>query len=142
VRTVATSSQAAALAIAGLLAIAPSAAGGTRGNARHPHRNPAPPRPTVALSAHESEFRIRLSRESVPAGRVVIELANVGQDPHDLNLVRSDGPGTGYTFGQARPGTHAAKTVTLAAGTWRLWCSLPGHEAKGMRATLRVTGGK
>jgi hypothetical protein len=134
-------SRAAVLALVAVLAVAASATPGTYGTARHRRPPPPHPRPTVALGAHESEYHIRLTRQSVPAGRVVLEMANLGQDPHDLNLVHVGGSGLGYAFGQIGPGTHRTRTVALSAGTWRLWCSLPGHEAKGMHATLRVNAG-
>jgi uncharacterized cupredoxin-like copper-binding protein len=42
------------------------------------------------------------------------------------------------SFAELRSGSRATQTVTLRRGTYRLWCSLPGHEAAGMRALLRV----
>jgi len=34
--------------------------------------------------------------------------------------------------------TETLDPGTLSEGTYTLFCSLPGHEAAGMRATLRV----
>jgi plastocyanin len=112
----------------------------------HPRRSrPAPagrhrpaPSASAALGVREHEYRIGLSRLSVAAGRVIVELDNEGQDGHDLRvaLVGSEQPA--LSFGELRAGARATKTVTLRPGTYRLWCSLPGHEAAGMRAVLRV----
>jgi uncharacterized cupredoxin-like copper-binding protein len=99
----------------------------------------AAPRARVAIGVHESEFRIRLTRSSVPAGPVVIEVINDGQDPHDLHLRRADGQGSEFSFPVGRSSSRQSATFVLTAGTWRLWCSLPGHDEMGMHATLLVT---
>jgi uncharacterized cupredoxin-like copper-binding protein len=67
-----------------------------------------------------------------------MEVANRGEDPHDLHVAREDGSGAAVAFQIARPGSQTARTVQLTRGAWRLWCSLPGHEAAGMHATLQV----
>lgn len=36
------------------------------------------------------------------------------------------------------PGRRLELELTLRPGTYRLWCSLGDHWARGMRATLRV----
>jgi uncharacterized cupredoxin-like copper-binding protein len=86
----------------------------------------------------EHEYRIGLSRLSVAAGTVIVELDNEGQDGHDLRVARVGANQPVLSFAELRSGTRATKTVTLRRGTYRLWCSLPGHEAAGMRAVLRV----
>jgi uncharacterized cupredoxin-like copper-binding protein len=42
------------------------------------------------------------------------------------------------SVGELRSGARATQTGMLRPGTYRLWCSLTGHEAAGMRALLRV----
>ena len=42
------------------------------------------------------------------------------------------------SFSTLDPGLYERRSVTLAPGRYQLWCSLEGHEAKGMRVTLRV----
>ena len=37
-----------------------------------------------------------------------------------------------------KPDAHTDLTLNLHAGSYTLFCSLPGHEAKGMKATLAV----
>ena len=37
------------------------------------------------------------------------------------------------------PGSTAKLTVTLAAGTYTLYCTVPGHSAAGMVAKLTVS---
>jgi uncharacterized cupredoxin-like copper-binding protein len=86
----------------------------------------------------EHEYRIGLSRLSVSAGTVIVELDNEGQDAHDLRVAPVGSEQPVLSFAELRSGGRATQTVTLRRGTYRLWCSLPGHEAAGMRALLRV----
>jgi uncharacterized cupredoxin-like copper-binding protein len=86
----------------------------------------------------EHEYRIGMSRLSVAAGRVIVELDNEGQDGHDLRVAPMGSEAPVLSFDELRSGTRATKTATLRRGTYRLWCSLPGHEAAGMHAVLRV----
>lgn len=92
------------------------------------------------LSVKAVEWSYTLSRPQVPAGEVVIELNNMGEDPHNLSLQLEDGsepPGKIATVGPSSQGT--AK-FALPAGTYRLWCDLDEHEERGMKATLIVAG--
>ncbi|HEV3284445.1 MAG TPA: hypothetical protein VG010_09580 [Solirubrobacteraceae bacterium] len=91
-----------------------------------------------ALGVREHEYRIGLSRLSVSAGTVIVELDNEGQDAHDLRVAPVGSEQPVLSFAELRSGGRATQTVTLRRGTYRLWCSLPGHEAAGMRALLRV----
>ncbi|MBJ7331544.1 MAG: hypothetical protein JHC95_16745 [Solirubrobacteraceae bacterium] len=88
------------------------------------------------------EWSLTLSRATVPAGKVSIQLQNAGEDDHDLRLRRLDRKGrpTGATrsIGATHPGTLAEATFTLSQGRWKLWCSLSGHQAAGMKATLKA----
>jgi plastocyanin len=91
-----------------------------------------------AVGVREHEFRISLSRLTVAPGRVIVELDNEGQDGHDLRLAPLGSQQPTLSFDELRPGWRATKVVTLRRGTYRLWCSLPGHDAAGMHALLRV----
>jgi plastocyanin len=84
------------------------------------------------------EYSFTLSRLHVQAGRAVIELANFGQDPHDLRLQRR-GARHVAGLGVVAPGRRADLTLKLAPGRYSLWCSVANHRQLGMRATLVVT---
>lgn len=84
------------------------------------------------------EYSYTLSRQTVPAGPVIIEFVNAGQDPHNFNAVPAGGGDTAAAFGLTQPGTHADQEFTFAPGTYTLFCSLPNHAAMGMMATLTV----
>jgi hypothetical protein len=83
------------------------------------------------------EFHYRLSRVRVPAGPVRIELANFGQDEHDLTLQRVGGTKV-YRLPKTLPGQREILNLRLKPGVYRLSCSLADHAARGMQARLRV----
>jgi hypothetical protein len=102
--------------------------------------SPAPSEPALPtfVSAAAREFSLTLSRPLVGAGNVRIELRNSGEDAHNL-VVSADGTHTPLaSFSTLDPGRYERRTVELAPGLYQLWCSLEGHEAKGMSVTLRV----
>ena len=83
------------------------------------------------------EFEYRLSRLSLRQGPVLIELANYGEDEHDLVLRRVGGTRT-WKLRKLLPGSRATLSARLRPGTYRLWCAVADHRTRGMRATLRV----
>jgi hypothetical protein len=89
------------------------------------------------LGVSASEFHLVLSRGSVKAGRVTIQLQNDGQDVHDLRLHRIGGKRT-YSFPVTSPGDRSTLSLRLLPGRYRLWCSVADHAQLGMRALLRV----
>jgi plastocyanin len=90
----------------------------------------------VQVTAREYSFA--LSRQHLQAGTATIELANLGQDPHDLRLQRI-GARHIAGLGEVAPGAHADLTARLAPGRYSLWCSIANHRRLGMRAILVVT---
>jgi plastocyanin len=111
-----------------------------------PVPSPSPPAPgpeanRVGVSAHDQggDFGFVLTRPQVRAGRVTVELNNQGEDPHNLNLERdSGGAEPVYELSNALPSQQQVASFELPAGTYRLWCSLPEHDEKGMHSTLVV----
>jgi plastocyanin len=83
------------------------------------------------------EFEYRLSRLSVRQGPALIELVNYGEDEHDLVVRRVGGRRT-WRLRKILPGSRATLSIRLRPGTYRLWCEVADHRARGMRATLRV----
>lgn len=83
------------------------------------------------------EFHYRLSRVRVPAGPVRIELANFGQDEHDLTL-RRVGTSRRYAVPSALPGQRQTVTLRLKPGLFVLKCTMADHAERGMKAHLRV----
>jgi hypothetical protein len=98
---------------------------------------PEPESGAARLSVKAAEFSYTLSRPSIVAGEAIVELNNQGEDPHNLNL-ELQGGGAPLEVSEAGPLEHRTAHFDLAAGSYRLWCSLPEHEEKGMKATLLV----
>jgi plastocyanin len=98
---------------------------------------PAAVASTVGVGAYDlGSFVLRLTRLSVPAGALTVYFRNHDVSEHNLWI---DGPGLASALlvsGAVGEGATASKNLTVAAGSWRLFCSLPGHEA--MSATLTV----
>jgi len=85
------------------------------------------------------EYRIQLSRAAVKRGPALIQFLNRGQDPHDLKLRRlGASPAGTVSFPELRPGALVQVGTRLRPGRYRLWCSLPGHDQRGMHAVLTV----
>ena len=95
--------------------------------------SPAPPRMQVVAR----EFSVQLSRLRDKPGRAVIELANFGQDAHDLRVQRV---GAKHVSGTpiVKSGGRVELTVALRPGRYRFWCAVADHRARGMTATLVV----
>jgi plastocyanin len=97
---------------------------------------PKPPEvPRVQVTA--VEYKYTLSRTTVPAGKIILEFDNKGQDEHNLNVL-SGGGELSSSFANEKPGGVTEQAVDLKPGSYMLFCSLPEHEAKGMKATLVV----
>ncbi len=94
-----------------------------------------PSLPHVQVSAVEYAFT--LSRTTVPAGKVVLQFVNDGQDEHNLKVAPTEGPLAG-AFETAPAKAVSQLTLELHPGSYTLFCSLPTHEQKGMKATLTV----
>ena len=94
--------------------------------------------PTTSVGVGAREYRLAAYRTSVPRGTVRFNLANYGEDGHDLVVRTSSGRDLART-GEVRAGKRATLALRLAPGSYRLICDLADHEARGMRTTFRVT---
>jgi plastocyanin len=100
---------------------------------------PAEPEPEAnRLAVKSVEYYFVLSRPKVKAGELTVELNNQGEDPHDLNLEREGDSGEPLQIAETGSLQRNVADFDLAPGTYRLWCSLPEHEGKGMHTTLVV----
>jgi manganese oxidase len=90
----------------------------------------------TTLSVELSEFAFT-GDLTAPAGRVMIDVSNGGSMEHNLTLVDPNVQGTNLAPG-------ASETLDLgelAAGTYQLICTVPGHADSGMTADLVITDG-
>jgi plastocyanin len=83
------------------------------------------------------EYSFALSRATVPAGKVILEFVNHGQDEHNLYVMPGEGSLAGSFANTPAKGIRDQQ-LELRPGTYTLFCSLPEHEQKGMKATLVV----
>jgi plastocyanin len=106
---------------------------------------PAPPLPAcpTAVGVSEGEWFTTPSRTRLCAGKKVTwELDNVGMDDHNLTVVNVGTGALAGTWDIVHPGAHASQSLTLPAGTYRIFCTLSSdgssHDALGMNAILTV----
>ena len=90
------------------------------------------------VSVKGAEFYFVLSRPSVKSGEVTVELNNQGEDPHNLNIRQEGSDAEPLTLPETDSLQRSVATFDLPAGKYRLWCSLPEHEERGMSASLIV----
>jgi plastocyanin len=113
----------------GTAAVAP-ARGGSSGKA---------PRNGTAVGVGEREFTITPYRRSVPPGLVRFNVTNFGEDGHNLVVIRA---ADGKRLAES-PEIRSEKQYTLRVrlkkrGTYRLYCTIPGHKRLGMKSKIAV----
>lgn len=99
-----------------------------------------PPPEVGHLGVKAVEYSYTLSRPEVNAGEVIVELNNQGEDAHNLVLEHESTEDPVLEIPSTPSVSQASAQFTLSPGTYRLYCSLYKHEAKGMQATLVVGG--
>ena len=66
-------------------------------------------------------------------------MRNFGEDGHDLAMRNRARAACSAPRARSAPGDRGTLSVRLRKpGRYRVFCSLEGHEAKGMHAVLRV----
>jgi len=86
------------------------------------------------VHASETEFKITTDLTSFKAGEITFVAKNEGKIPHDLAVKE-----TGDKTKEIAPGGSAELKVTLKPGKYELYCTIPGHEAAGMKLTITVS---
>jgi mono/diheme cytochrome c family protein len=72
---------------------------------------------------------------SAPAGALEIDSKNASSTPHDIAI---EGPGANAKGKVVQGGATSTIKVTLKAGKYTFYCSVPGHREGGMEGTLTV----
>ena len=102
---------------------------------------------TVAVFAGTpAELAFTLSTKSVPAGKVIFNVTDVGVATHDFEICTAPKIGLGYpnlcvgtTTKQLAPTESGTISVTLKKGIYEYLCTVPGHANAGMKGVLIVT---
>jgi uncharacterized cupredoxin-like copper-binding protein len=95
----------------------------------------APAKPAeTKVPVSEREFKITLASTDLKAGEITFEVKNDGKIPHDLAI-----KGTADKTDLIPAGGTAELKVTLKAGKYELYCTVPGHEAAGMKLNITVS---
>jgi uncharacterized cupredoxin-like copper-binding protein len=89
----------------------------------------------ATVVVNEKEYSITLSPRRIPVGVARLVVHNKGLYAHALAV--KVGTTTKRTA-LIQPGKSATLIVTLKKGKTALWCPVPGHAARGMKATLAV----
>jgi plastocyanin len=110
------------------------ACGGSSGSSTASTPTPAPQ--TVTFT--ESEFKIDASSTTLKPGTYIFTAANDGKFPHDLHVATPDGSELGHSE-QITTGQTSSFQVSLKAGTYTLFCAVPGHRARGMETKITVS---
>jgi plastocyanin len=87
-----------------------------------------------------TEFAFNPDRMVASAGRDTFVLQNAGQFPHNLHI---EGNGVSLDLKADSPvpaGQSFTGSVTLAPGTYDVWCPVGMHRQNGMVGTLTVAG--
>ncbi|MGI8421008.1 MAG: plastocyanin/azurin family copper-binding protein, partial [Gaiellaceae bacterium] len=90
------------------------------------------------IKVSETEFKITLPSTTLAPGPVTFTASNEGRIAHNL-VVKGPQVSNASTsvFG---PGKSKPLKVALTAGTYELYCSVPGHKEAGM--DIKITVGK
>jgi uncharacterized cupredoxin-like copper-binding protein len=82
----------------------------------------------------ETEFKITTASTDLKAGEITFEVKNDGKIDHDLAI-----KGTSDKTKLISPGGTAELKVILKPGKYSLYCTVPGHEAAGMKLNITVS---
>jgi plastocyanin len=92
---------------------------------------------SVSLSANpEGQLKYNTTSLSAKAGSVAITFTNNSPEDHNVTIESSSGTVVGHT--PTFQGGAKTVSVALKAGTYKFFCSVPGHRMAGMEGTLTV----
>jgi len=91
----------------------------------------------VSLEANpEGQLAYNKTSLSAKAGKVTIDFKNVSPVGHNVTLESSSGQKLGAT--ETFSGGSKTLSLSLKPGTYKFFCSVPGHRQAGMEGTLTV----
>jgi plastocyanin len=91
----------------------------------------------VSLEANrEGQLEYNTKSLSAKAGQVTIDFTNMASLMHNVTVESSSGAKVGET--PTFSGGSKSVTLNLKPGTYKFFCSVPGHRQAGMEGTLTV----
>jgi plastocyanin len=92
---------------------------------------------SVKLEANpEGQLEYNTKSLSAKAGKVSVDFTNSSSLPHNVTIESSSGEKVGAT--PTFSGGSKSLSVNLKPGTYKFFCSVPGHRQAGMEGTLTV----
>ncbi len=98
-----------------------------------------PSQPSGSFKVTMTEYKFDPSTVSAPSGKVVFFLVNAGSLAHDLSIRDTAGTTIAHSDLVSAGDSFVFTVDTIAAGTYTIFCSQPGHESSGMKGTLTIT---
>jgi plastocyanin len=95
--------------------------------------------PTGVLSLvanPEGQLKYNTASLTAKAGTVSIDFTNMSSLPHNVTVASPSGSAVGAT--PTFSGASKTLTLNLKPGTYKFYCSVPGHRQAGMEGTLTV----
>jgi plastocyanin len=91
----------------------------------------------LSLEANpEGQLAFNTKALSAKSGTVSIDFKNASPLPHDVTIESASGEKVGAT--PTFSGGSKTVSVSLKPGTYKFFCSVPGHRQAGMEGTLTV----
>jgi plastocyanin len=98
---------------------------------------PATGSSSVSLTANpEGQLKYNTTALTAKAGKVSINFTNMAPEDHNVTIESSSGTTVGST--PTFQGGSKTVSVNLKPGTYKFFCSVPGHRQAGMEGTLTV----
>ena len=92
---------------------------------------------TLALAANPTgQLKYDKTSLTAKAGKVSIDFTNMSSEEHNMTIASSSGATIGAT--PTFQGGSKTLTLNLKPGTYKFFCTVPGHRAAGMEGTLTV----
>lgn len=99
--------------------------------------SPAPSGAALSLEANqEGQLKYNTSSLTAKAGQVAIDFKNMSPIAHNVTVESAGGGTVGAT--ETFQGGSKTLTLNLKPGTYKFYCSVPGHRQGGMEGTLVV----
>jgi plastocyanin len=91
----------------------------------------------LALEANpEGQLKYNTTSLTAKAGKVSIDFANMSPEGHNVTVASASGSVVGST--PTFQGGSKTLTLNLKPGTYKFFCTVPGHRMAGMEGTLKV----